>query len=54
MTLGDSDMLSIGVGISCDDSAALLAFANTLVMLGSWSSYIKTPGDHTPTRAELG
>jgi hypothetical protein len=42
MTSSDSDMLSIGSGVSWDDLAALLAFAKTLVMLGSWSAYIKT------------
>jgi hypothetical protein len=38
MTSGDSDMLSIGGGVSWDDSAALLALANAFEMLGPWSS----------------
>jgi hypothetical protein len=54
MTSGDSDMLSVGGGISWDDSAALLALANALAMLGSWSSYMKTLGGHSLTGAELG
>jgi hypothetical protein len=34
MTSGDSDMLTIGDVVSYDDSAALLALTNVLVMLG--------------------
>jgi hypothetical protein len=45
MTSGDSDMLFVGGGVSWDDSAALLPLANTFEMLGSWSSYKKTPGE---------
>jgi hypothetical protein len=44
MTLGDSDMLSTNGVVSWDDSVALLALANALLMLGSWSSCMKTPG----------
>jgi hypothetical protein len=35
-------MLSIGSGISWDDSATLLTLANAFEMLGSWSSCKKT------------
>jgi hypothetical protein len=34
MTSGDSNMLSIGSEVFWDDSAALLALANALEMLG--------------------
>jgi hypothetical protein len=44
MTADDLDMLSMGGKVFGDDSAALLALANALVMLGSWSSCIKTLG----------
>jgi hypothetical protein len=44
ITLGDSGMLSAGGIVSLDDSVVLLNLANALVMLGSWSSYIKIPG----------
>jgi hypothetical protein len=43
MTSGDSVMLSLGGGVSWDDSAALVALAKAFEMLGSWSSYKKTP-----------
>jgi hypothetical protein len=43
MTSGGSVMLSLGGGVSWDDSAALVAFAKAFEMLGSWSSYRKTP-----------
>jgi hypothetical protein len=43
MTLGDWDMLSACGIVSSDDSAALLALAHALVMLVSWSSYMKNP-----------
>jgi hypothetical protein len=43
MTLGDSVMPLLGGGVSWDDSAALLALAKAFVILGSWSSYKKTP-----------
>jgi hypothetical protein len=43
MTSGDSVMLSFGGGVSWDDSATLEAFAKAFEMLGSWSSYRKTP-----------
>jgi hypothetical protein len=36
-------MLSLGGGVSWDDSATLVAFAKAFEMLGSWSSYRKTP-----------
>jgi hypothetical protein len=51
MTLGDPDMLSIGGGVSWDDSAALLALANAFEVLGSCSSCKKIPGG-TVTRLE--
>jgi hypothetical protein len=38
MTLGDLVMLSLGGGVSWDDSATLVAHAKTFEMLGSWSS----------------
>jgi hypothetical protein len=44
MTSNDSDMLSISGVVSYDDSVTLLALANALVMLGSWSYCIKIPG----------
>jgi hypothetical protein len=40
MISGDSVMLSLGGGVSWDD---LVAFAKDFKMLGSWSSYRKTP-----------
>jgi hypothetical protein len=40
---GDSVMPSFGEGISWDDSATLVALAKAFKMLGSWSSYKKTP-----------
>jgi hypothetical protein len=43
MTLGDSVMLSLGGGVSWDNSATLVAFTKAFEMLGSWSSYRKTP-----------
>jgi hypothetical protein len=43
MTSGDSIMLSLGGGVSWDDLATLVAFAKAFEMLGSWSSYRKTP-----------
>jgi hypothetical protein len=43
MICGDSVMPSFGGGVSCDDSATLLALANDFEMLGSWSSCKKTP-----------
>jgi hypothetical protein len=43
MTLGDSVILSHGGGVSWDDSAALEAFAKAFEILGSCSSYRKTP-----------
>jgi hypothetical protein len=51
MTSGDSVMLSFGGGVFWDDSAALVAFAKAFKMLGSWSSYRKTPMG-TMTRLE--
>jgi hypothetical protein len=42
MTSGDLDMPSTGGVVSRYDSTNLLALVNALVMLGSWSSYIKT------------
>jgi hypothetical protein len=42
VTLGDSDMLSAGSVVSCDDSSALLALANALEIHGSWISCMKT------------
>jgi hypothetical protein len=44
MTSGNSNMLSMGGDVSRDELVALLALANALVMLGSRSSCIKTPG----------
>jgi hypothetical protein len=44
MISGDSDMLSAGSEVYWDDSGTLLALANAFMMLGSWSSFIKTPG----------
>jgi hypothetical protein len=43
MTSGDLVMLSLGGGVSWDDSTTLIAFAKALEILGSWSSYRKTP-----------
>jgi hypothetical protein len=42
MTSGDSVILSLGGGVSWDDSAALVAFVKAFEMLGSWSSCKKT------------
>jgi hypothetical protein len=42
MTSGDSDMLSIGGGVSLDDPTVLMALANALEILGLWSSCKKT------------
>jgi hypothetical protein len=42
MTSGDSVMLSLGGGVSWDDSSTLLVFAKAFEMLGSWSSCRKT------------
>jgi hypothetical protein len=50
MTSGVSIMLSLGGGISRDDSAALVAFAKAFEMLGSWSSCRKT---HVETMAQM-
>jgi hypothetical protein len=43
MILGDSVMLSVGGRASLDDLDALLALANALAIVGSWSSCKKTP-----------
>jgi hypothetical protein len=43
MTSGDSVMLLLGGGVSWNNSATLVAFAKDFEMLGSWSSYRKTP-----------
>jgi hypothetical protein len=43
MTSGVSVTLSLGGGVSWDDLATLVAFVKALEMLGSWSSYRKTP-----------
>jgi hypothetical protein len=43
MTSGDLDVLWLGSGTSWEDSATLLALSRALEMLGSWSSYKKTP-----------
>jgi hypothetical protein len=43
MTSGDTNMLSVGSGVSWDDSATLLALANAFEMLGSWISYKNIP-----------
>jgi hypothetical protein len=50
MTLGVSVILSHGGGVSWDDLAALVVFANAFEMLGSWSSCKKT---HVGTMARL-
>jgi hypothetical protein len=42
MILGDLVMLSIGGGASLDDLDALLALANALSIVSSWSSYKTT------------
>jgi hypothetical protein len=42
MTSGVSVILSLGGGVSYDDSAAFVAFAKAFEMLGSWSSCRKT------------
>jgi hypothetical protein len=42
MTLGDSVILSLGGGVSWDNSTALVAFNKAFEMLDSWSSYRKT------------
>jgi hypothetical protein len=43
MTSSDSIICSLGGGVSWDDLATLVAFAKAFEMLGSWSSYRKTP-----------
>jgi hypothetical protein len=43
MTSGDSVIFSLGDGVSSDDSAALVGLAKAFEILGSWSSYRKTP-----------
>jgi hypothetical protein len=43
MTSGDSAVLSLGGGVSWDDSATLVAFTKAFEMLGSWSFCRKTP-----------
>jgi hypothetical protein len=43
MTLGDTDMHLISGGVSLDDSATLLSLASAFEMLGTCSSYKKTP-----------
>jgi hypothetical protein len=43
MTSGDSVILSFGGGVSWDDSNALIAFAKSFEMLGSWSFCRKIP-----------
>jgi hypothetical protein len=48
MTSGDSDILSTDDIVSRDDSAALLALASALVILTSWSSFLKTTGVPQP------
>jgi hypothetical protein len=45
-------MLSLSGGVSSDDSDTLVAFAKAFEMLGSWSSYRKTPMG-TMTQLEL-
>jgi hypothetical protein len=42
MTSGVSVILSLGGGISYDDSVAFVAFAKAFKILGSWSSCRKT------------
>jgi hypothetical protein len=43
MTLGVLVILSLGGEVSWDDSITLIDFAKAFEMLGSWSSYRKTP-----------
>jgi hypothetical protein len=43
MMSGVSVILSLSGGVSWDDSAALVAFAQAFEMLGTWSSCKKTP-----------
>jgi hypothetical protein len=43
MTSGESVIISLGGGVSWDGLATLVAFAKAFEMLGSWSSYRKTP-----------
>jgi hypothetical protein len=43
MISGDSVMLSLGGGVSWDNSATLVALAKAFKMLGSWRSYKKIP-----------
>jgi hypothetical protein len=43
MTSGDSVILLLGGVVSWDDSDTLVAFAKAFEMVGSWSSYRKTP-----------
>jgi hypothetical protein len=52
MASGDSVILSLGGGVSWDDSVTLVAFAKAFEMLGSWSSCRKTPVG-TMARLEL-
>jgi hypothetical protein len=52
MTSGDSVILSLGGGVSWDDSATLVAFAKSFEMLGPWSTCRKTPMG-TMARLEL-
>jgi hypothetical protein len=52
MTLGDSVIFSIGGRVSWDDLAILVAFAKAFEMIGSWTSYRKTPVG-TMARVEL-
>jgi hypothetical protein len=43
MTLEESGISSAGVIVQSMNSVALLALYNALLILGSWSSYMKTP-----------
>jgi hypothetical protein len=43
MTSDDSVILSLGGGVSWDDSVTLVAFMKAFEMVGSWSSCRKTP-----------
>jgi hypothetical protein len=52
MTSCDSAMLPLSGGVSWDDSTGLVAIARAFEMLGSWSSYRKTPME-TMARLEL-
>jgi hypothetical protein len=44
MMSGDSGLSSFDLAVHSMDSATLVALHNTLLMLSSWSSYMKTPG----------